>query len=54
MTNILLRLFDLEIKNKHIIEKKDRSVQNCMDLWRRSNISSKQSYRIRTMRIIKY
>jgi hypothetical protein len=28
MTNILLRLFDLEIKNKQIIKKKDRSIQN--------------------------
>jgi hypothetical protein len=28
MTNILLRLFDLEIKNKQIIKKKDRFVQN--------------------------
>ncbi len=28
MTNILLRLFDLEIKNNQIIEEKDRSVQN--------------------------
>jgi hypothetical protein len=28
MTNILLRLFDLEIKNKEIIEEKDRYVQN--------------------------
>jgi len=28
MTNILLKLFDLEIKNKHIIEEKDKFVQN--------------------------
>ncbi len=28
MTNILLRLFDLEIKNKHIIKEKDKSIQN--------------------------
>jgi hypothetical protein len=28
MTNILLRLSDLEIKNKHIIEEKDIFVQN--------------------------
>jgi hypothetical protein len=28
MINILLKLFDLEIKNKHIIDKKDRFVQN--------------------------
>jgi hypothetical protein len=28
MTNILLRLFDLEIKNKYIIEEKDRFVHN--------------------------
>jgi hypothetical protein len=28
MINILLGLFDLEIKNKQIINKKDRSVQN--------------------------
>ncbi len=28
MTNILLKLFDLEIKNKQIIEEKDRSIQN--------------------------
>ncbi len=28
MTNILLRLFDLEIKNEQIIKKKDRYVQN--------------------------
>ncbi len=28
MTNIFLKLYDLEIKNKHIIEKKDRSIQN--------------------------
>jgi hypothetical protein len=28
MTNILVKLFDLEIKNKHIIEEKDRFVQN--------------------------
>jgi hypothetical protein len=28
MTNILFRLFNLEIKNNHIIEKKHRSVQN--------------------------
>ncbi len=27
-TNILLILFDLEIKNKHIIEEKDKFVQN--------------------------
>jgi hypothetical protein len=25
---ILLRLFDLKIKNKHIIEEKDKSIQN--------------------------
>ncbi len=28
MTNILFRHFDLEIKTKHIIEEKDRSIQN--------------------------
>ncbi len=28
MTNIFFRLFDLEIKNKHIIEEKDKYVQN--------------------------
>jgi hypothetical protein len=28
MKNILLILFDLEIKNKQIIKEKDRSVQN--------------------------
>ncbi len=28
MTTILLRLFNLEIKNKEIIEEKDRSIQN--------------------------
>jgi hypothetical protein len=28
MTNILLRLFDLKIKNKHIIKEKYTSVQN--------------------------
>jgi hypothetical protein len=28
MTNILLRLFDLEIKNKHITKEKDKYVQN--------------------------
>ncbi len=28
MTNILLRLFDLEIKNKQIIKKKDKFIQN--------------------------
>jgi hypothetical protein len=28
MTNILLRLFNLEIKNKKIIKEKDRFVQN--------------------------
>jgi hypothetical protein len=28
MTNILLRLSDLEIKNKQIIEEKDKSNQN--------------------------
>ncbi len=28
MTNILLRLFNLKIKNKHIIKEKDKSVQN--------------------------
>jgi hypothetical protein len=28
MTNILLNLFDLEIKNEQIIEEKDRFVQN--------------------------
>jgi hypothetical protein len=28
MTNILLRLFDVEIKNKQIIEEKDIYVQN--------------------------
>jgi hypothetical protein len=28
MTNILLRFFDLEIKNKQIIEENDRFVQN--------------------------
>jgi len=28
MTNILLRLSDLEIKNNQIMEEKDRSVQN--------------------------
>jgi hypothetical protein len=28
MTNILFRLFDLEIKNEQIIEEKDRYVQN--------------------------
>jgi hypothetical protein len=27
MTNILIRLYDLEIKNKHIIKEKDRFVQ---------------------------
>jgi hypothetical protein len=28
MTNILLRLFNLEIMNKQIIEEKGRSIQN--------------------------
>ncbi len=28
MTNILFRLSDLEIKSKHIIEEKDKYVQN--------------------------
>jgi hypothetical protein len=28
MTNILLKLFYLEIKNKHIIKEKDKSIQN--------------------------
>jgi hypothetical protein len=28
MTYIFLRLYDLEIKNKQIIEKKDRSFEN--------------------------
>ncbi len=28
MTNILLRLFDLEIKNEQTIKQKDRSIQN--------------------------
>ncbi len=28
MINVLLELFNLEIKNKQIIEEKDRSVQN--------------------------
>jgi hypothetical protein len=28
MINVLLKLSDLEIKNKQIIEEKDRSVQN--------------------------
>jgi hypothetical protein len=28
MTNILLRIFDLEINNKQIIKRKDRLVQN--------------------------
>ncbi len=28
MTNILFRFFNLEIKNKQIIEKKDKYVQN--------------------------
>jgi hypothetical protein len=28
MINILCRFYDLEIKNKHIIEEKDRFVQN--------------------------
>ncbi len=28
MTNILFSLFDLKIKNKQIIEKKDKFVQN--------------------------
>jgi hypothetical protein len=28
MINILLKLFDLEIKNKQIIKEKDRCVQN--------------------------
>ncbi len=28
MTNILFRIFDLEIKNKQIIREKDRYVQN--------------------------
>jgi hypothetical protein len=30
MTNILLRHFDLKIKNKQIITKKDRYVQNLL------------------------
>jgi hypothetical protein len=30
MTNILFRFFDLEIKNKHIIEEKDKYVQNLL------------------------
>jgi hypothetical protein len=30
MTNILLRLFDLKIKNKQIINEKDRFVQNLL------------------------
>ncbi len=30
MTNTLFRFFDLEIKNKQIIEEKDKSKQNCM------------------------
>ncbi len=28
MTNIMVRLFDLEIKNKHIIKEKDKFVKN--------------------------
>jgi hypothetical protein len=28
MTNVLLKLFDLEINKKQIIEEKDKSVQN--------------------------
>jgi hypothetical protein len=28
MTNVLLRLFDLEIKKKQIIEERDKSVEN--------------------------
>jgi hypothetical protein len=28
MTNILFRLSDLEIKTKHIIKEKDRSIRN--------------------------
>ncbi len=30
MTNVLFRFFDLEIKNKHIIEEKDIYVQNLL------------------------
>ncbi len=28
LTNILFKLYDLEIKNKHIIKEKDKSIQN--------------------------
>ncbi len=51
MTNILLRLYDLEIKNKQIIEKKDIFAQNLQGtlekeqklkakLWDRNNENS--------------
>jgi hypothetical protein len=54
VTNILLRLFDLEINNKHIIEEKDRPIQIYRELLKRSSRSSKQNYKIGTGRIVKY
>ncbi len=41
MTNILLKLFDLEIKNKHIIEEKDRSIQNLQKALKEQKFKAK-------------
>jgi len=42
MTNILLRLFNLEIKNKQIIEEKDTSIQNLQgDLEKEQKLKAK-------------
>jgi len=37
MTNIMLKLFDLEIKNKHIIHEKDIFVQNVQGALEKEN-----------------
>jgi hypothetical protein len=53
MTNILLRLFDLEIKNKRILEKRTNLFTTCKELWKRRK-SSKQNCRWSIIRIMKH
>jgi hypothetical protein len=53
MINIFLGLYDLEIKNKHIIEEKNKSVQNLQGALEKEQ-KLKIECRIGTVRIIKY
>ncbi len=45
MTNILLKIFNLEIKNKQIIEEKDISIHNMQGALERAKAQSKVASR---------